>query len=301
MLKRLIPLPILLLNCVWALPVYSQTNILYLNSTRGSGTGTYGSYRSAIADSLDNYQDGSIFDVDFVQTHVPGNLATFLNTKPIDYYDQIWFDTTILNTSYVLNSNDFTALNTWAASSQPEFILDSSFFARNHTSGVASDSAAAVTINQALALQEAGGGIFIGTDDGYFVNTANQILWNFGFDSFFAGVANITSNGSFVGDLLLEPESVGADFFTNHLQGLSTSHVPIGTHVLNENGGNRTIEIYENLYSLSPGHISHIGASFNTGDFTTPIDDPTTVPEPGSVLGLLFVGIFGTSRLRKQR
>ena len=47
-------------------------NILYLNSTRGPGTGTIGNFRSTIADALDNYQDGNVFDVDFIQTHVAG-------------------------------------------------------------------------------------------------------------------------------------------------------------------------------------------------------------------------------------
>ncbi|HLO48821.1 MAG TPA: hypothetical protein VK211_10445, partial [Kamptonema sp.] len=45
-------------------------NILYLNSTRGFGTGNFGNFRSTIANALDNYQDGTIFDVDFVQTQV---------------------------------------------------------------------------------------------------------------------------------------------------------------------------------------------------------------------------------------
>ncbi|NQZ65403.1 MAG: hypothetical protein HRT59_26025 [Crocosphaera sp.] len=58
-------------------------NILYLNSTRGRGTGNLGNFRSVIADTLDNYQNGSVFDVDFVQTHIAGDGASFLNAKPI--------------------------------------------------------------------------------------------------------------------------------------------------------------------------------------------------------------------------
>jgi hypothetical protein len=119
-------------------------------------------------------------------------------------------------------------------------------------------------------------------------------LSNFGFDGLFTGVYYITPNASFVGDLLLAPEPVGSDFFTTNLQELSTSYVPVGTHVLNENGGNRTIEIYEQLYSYSPDKVIHIGASFRT-------DQSTSVPESSSVLGLLTFGILGAAfRLKRQ-
>ena len=116
-----------------ALPATAIDNILYLNSTRGPGTGSLGNFRSTIADFIDNYEDGNVFDVDFVQTHVSGDLASFLNAKPIDYYDQIWFDTTIYQ-STLLNGADLDALNIWSINKQPEFILDSSFFFRNKRS-----------------------------------------------------------------------------------------------------------------------------------------------------------------------
>ena len=278
----------------------SLDKILYLNSTRGHAS-NYGSFREPIADTLDDYKRNTVFDVDFIQTHIPGNLADWLNSKPLGYYDQIWFDTTVLS-SPLLDSNDLLALNTWAENKQPEFILDSSFFARNRARYIhgkpvdyLTASSASATINQALALQEAGGGIFIGTDHNCCTNTANQILGNFGFDGFFTGSYNITSNASFVGDLFFDPEPVGSDFFTNHLAGLSTSSVPVGTHVLNENGGNRTIEIYEQLYSYSPGKVVHVGASFRT--------DLESVPEPGAVGGLALLGAIGLGKLvtRKRK
>lgn len=269
-------------------------NILYLNSTRGTGTNGLEYFRQPIADTLDNYQDGTIFDVDFLQTQIPGSLASWLDAKPVGYYDQIWFDTIIYRTS-LLNQADLTALNTWAAYKQPEFILDSSFHWRNKQSNTLTNSAAAVTVNQALALKDAGGGIFIGTDHDYneFADTANQILSNFGFDGLFTGSYLITANASFVGNLLLAPEPVGSDFFTNNLEGLTTSYVPVGTHVLNENGGNRTIQIYEEFYSYSPDKVVHIGASFRS-------DQPKSVPESSSVLGLLVFGAFGAGSLVKR-
>lgn len=292
-------------------PSMAIDNILYLNSTRGIGTGDYGNFRNLIADTLDNYQDGNIFNVDFVKTQIPGNLASLLDSKPVDYYNQIWFDTTIYKT-FVLNQTDLLALNTWATNKQPEFILDSSFFARAKNINSITNSAQAVTINEALALKNQGGGILIGTDHNDFAYNANLLLANFGFDPFFknidanssfisdsllsAGLASadfftnnlqqsftdnfftgsylITANGSFVGDSLLSPEPVGADFFTNNLQGLSTSNVPTGKHTLNQNGGNRTIEIFESLYSLSPSKIVHIGTSFFTGSQISDIDNP---------------------------
>ncbi|NEP77981.1 MAG: hypothetical protein F6K39_07210 [Okeania sp. SIO3B3] len=301
MIKKTIKplLSFFILQLAVVLPATATSNILYLNSTRGQGTGSLGNFRSTIADFIDNYEDGNVFDVDFVQTHVSGDLASFLNAKPIDYYDQIWFDTTILVTS-LLNAADLNALNTWSINKQPEFILDSSFFLRNRTSNTMTASSGALTINQALALQDAGGGIFIGTDDQNFYNTANQILSNFGFDELFTGAHIITSNGSFVGDSMLTPNSVGSDFFTNHLQGLSTSNVPIGTHVLNENGGNRTINIYENLFSYSPNKIAHIGTSFDPGSQITPIDNPElpeSIPESSSILGLFALGGLGIRSL----
>ena len=267
------------------------TNILYLNSTRGAGTGALGNFRHVIANAIDDYDGGAVFDVDFVQNHVGGNLSAHLGAHPIDYYDQIWFDTTILNT-ILLNGDDLTALNAWAANDQPEFILDSSYFFRNKTSNVLSASATAVTVNEALALRGAGGGILIGTDHHQFADTANQILDNFGFDGAFTGSFNITPNATFVGDLLIQPEAVnGPQFFVNHLQGLSTSNVPIGLHTLNGNGGNRNIEIFEALFSNSPGHVSHVGASFETGDGETPV-----LPEPTStalfILGMGALGLF---------
>jgi hypothetical protein len=205
------------LTIAMANPATAADNILYLNSTRGLGTANYGNYRSAIANTLDNYQDGSLFDVDFIQTQVAGDLAFWLNSKPAGYYNQIWFDTTIYNTS-VLNATDLAALNTWAANKQPEFILDSSFFFRNKLSNTLTPSATAATIAEALALKNNGGGIFIGTDHNDYAHTANQILTNFGFDGLFTGLYNITSNGSFMGDLLLSSGSVGSDLFANNLQ-----------------------------------------------------------------------------------
>ncbi|MDY7004094.1 MAG: PEP-CTERM sorting domain-containing protein [Cyanobacteriota bacterium] len=289
-----------ILQLAVVLPATATSNILYLNSTRGQGTGSRGNFRSTIADFIDNYEDGNVFDVDFVQTHVSGDLASFLNAKPIDYYGQIWFDTTISRTS-LFNAADLDALNTWSINKQPEFILDSSFFVRNRTSNTMTASSGAVTVNQALALQDAGGGIFIGTDHNDFAYTANQVLANFGFDELLTGNHHsITSNGSFVGDSMLAPNSVGSDFFTNHLQGLSTSNVPIGTHVLNENGGNRTINIYENLFSYSPNKIAHIGTSFDPGNRLTDIRNPEipeSVPEPSSILGLFVLGGFGVRSL----
>ncbi|MBP0030910.1 hypothetical protein [Roseofilum sp. Guam] len=270
----------------------SLDKILYLNSTRGYGTGNFGSFRQPIANALDNYKGGTVFDVDFVQTHVSGNLASWLNSKPLGYYDQIWFDSTIYSTS-LLNQDDLLALNTWAVNKQPEFILDSAFFFRNRISNSLTASASAATVNQALALQNAGGGIFIGTDHNQFAYTANQILSNFGFDGFFTGAYHITPNASFVGDLLLDPEPVSSDLFTNNLQGLSTSYVPVGTHVLNENGGNRTIEIYEQLYSYSPGKVVHIGASFRT--------DIESVPEPGTVGSLIIIGVVGLGQIVSRK
>lgn len=294
-----------IISLTLANPATATENILYLNSTRGDGTLNYGNFRHLIANTLDNYKDGNIFDVDYIQTHVPGNLAFWLNSKPLEYYHQIWFDTTIYKT-FVLNTADLSALNTWAGYQQPEFILDSSFFARSDNTNSITNAAASVTINQALALKEKGRGIFIGTDHNSFAYTANQILANFGFDGSFTNSYNITSNGSFVGDLLLSPEPVSNDFFTKNLQGLSTSNVPIGKHILNENGGNRTIEIYENLYSYSPGKISHVGSSFSTGTNISDINnpnqpDPKDIPEPGSSFGLLAFGIFGFRSILKRK
>ena len=280
----------------------STTNILYLNSTRGPGTGNLEPFRGAIANTLENYQNGTVFDVDFVQTQVPGSVGLWLNSKPVGFYNQIWFDTSIYQTS-ILNTVDFGAINAWAANKQPEFILDSSFAFRNKETTTLTPSATAVTINQALALKNAGGGILIGTDHNDFAYTANQILTNFGFDSLFTGVESITANGSFVGNLLLNPQPVGSDFFVNNLQGLSTSNVPIGTHVLNANGGDRTIKIIENLFSYSPYKVVHVGASFDTGNNITPIDNPESVPEPTNILGTLAFGavIFRWRVKRKQQ
>ncbi|WP_293302271.1 MULTISPECIES: alpha/beta hydrolase [unclassified Microcoleus] len=277
----------------------STTNILYLNSTRGFGTLNLENFRGAIANALENYQGGTVFDVDFVQTQVPGSLGLSLNSKPVGFYNQIWFDTSIYQTS-ILNTVDFAAINAWAANKQPEFILDSSFAFRNKETTTLTPSAAAATINQALALKNAGGGILIGTDHNDFAYTANQILTNFGFDGLFTGVTEITANGSFVGDLMLNPYKVKSDFFVNNLQGLSTSNVPIGTHTLNANGGDRTIKIIENLFSYSPNKVVHVGASFDTGNNMTPIDDPESVPEPTTVLGTLAFGAV-ISRWRMKR
>jgi hypothetical protein len=84
-----------LISIAIASPATAADNILYLNSIRGLGTGNLEYYRQSISDTLDNYSDGTIFDVDFVQTHIPGSLASWLNSKPVGYYNQIWFDTSI--------------------------------------------------------------------------------------------------------------------------------------------------------------------------------------------------------------
>ena len=82
---------------------------------------------------------------------------------------------------------------------------------------------------------------------------------------------------------------------TNPSIASTTSNVPIGMHQLNANGGNRLIEIFENLFSNSPGHVSHIGSSFDTGAGTNPL-----LPEPGT-LTLIAVGLgFAALRRRKR-
>lgn len=295
---------ILALNSiVFLLPEAEAANILYLNSTRGPGTIGLGPHRNAIANTLDDYGDGSIFDVDFIQTHIAGDLAVLLEAQPIDYYDQIWFDTSIFGRT-ILNSEDLNALNIWSANDQPEFILDSSFAFRNKRTSTLQNSARSVTINAALALQNVGGGILIGTDHNSYAYTANQILENFGFDDLFTGVFYTTKNASFVGNLFLEPEPVSSDFFTENLQYLSTSNVPVGKHVLNENGGDRIIEIYENLFSVtSRGEkVVHIGASFDTGSKVTDIsslNDVNDVPTPAT--GLISMIVSVSAWLRKKK
>lgn len=248
-------------------------NILYLNSTRGYGTGSAG-YRKAIAETLNNYKKGTVFNVIYIKNHIKGDLSSLINKKCEGYYSQIWFDTTIYNQE-LLTEEDLAALNKWAAHHPPEFILDSTFFARGwrstHTS--LTPTAAAITINEALWLRKKGGGIFIGTDHNNYALTANQVLENFGFDRLFSDMDMISSDGYFIGKLLLEPERVDNEFFTHHMRNLSASNVPIGFHRLNENGGNRTIRIHEALYSMNPDHVAHIGASFPTGNLLMPISE----------------------------
>ncbi|WP_426563172.1 hypothetical protein [Dapis sp. BLCC M172] len=76
MFKPLVSFAILQLAV--ALPATATSNILYLNSIRGWGTTSVKDFCSTIADFVDNYEDGNVFDVDFVQTHVSGYLASFL-------------------------------------------------------------------------------------------------------------------------------------------------------------------------------------------------------------------------------
>ncbi|WP_166404843.1 SMP-30/gluconolactonase/LRE family protein [Desulfonema ishimotonii] len=259
------------------------TNILYLNSTRGSGTMRYGDYRKAIADALANYQNSAVFNIDSVQEHQAGDLAARLRGKPDGFYNQIWFDTTLWDKP-VLSDDDLAALSDWAAYHQPEFILDSTFFYRNKKDNTLSSAATAITVNEALWLRDAGGGIFIGTDHNTFARTADQILAHFGFGkTSFTGNYEISDDGYFFGKLLVGPETVGDTFFTEHFEGLTTARIPVGVHLLNENGGNRQIEIREVLFSMSseylnntpPQHIPHIGASFDTGNMLIPIATPS--------------------------
>ncbi|NEO83321.1 MAG: alpha/beta hydrolase [Spirulina sp. SIO3F2] len=272
----------------------SLTNILYLNSIRGKGTGGFGGYRYTIADALNNYEDGNVFNVDFIPIHSGGNLSDLLNDNPIEHYNQIWFDTTISGAK-ILNQEDFLALNRWSSYSQPEFILDTSFFHRNLRVHSLKDAASAVTINEALALRDAGGGIFIGTDGEPFAQTANQILENFGFDGLFKQNSWITADGEFIGDLALLPEIVGSEFFYDNLRGLSTTNIPIGVHTLNENAGNRTIELREHLYAINTrgDRMSLIAASFEFGSRRSDITDPQPVPEPSTLISLIVFGTVG--------
>ncbi|MEM9538057.1 MAG: PEP-CTERM sorting domain-containing protein [Cyanobacteria bacterium P01_E01_bin.42] len=59
--------------------------------------------------------------------------------------------------------------------------------------------------------------------------------------------------------------------------------------------------MYEALYSLSPDRVAHIGMSFDPGKKERDITDPTDVPEPSTILGILTILGFGSISLKRQK
>ncbi len=247
-------------------------------------------HRRRMADFVDAYKGGNTFRVNFVSSRQGGALAQAIAAQS---YDILVLDL-LANRSY-LNADDFAALQGFYASGKRALMLDGSFWIRsirhNRTTNFPGINGAtgALTINQLTAILDAGGGILIGTDHNSYQVGANDALRALIPDAKFQGLTSPSTNGSFIGTVLLaHAEPVRAIDILEHWQTIpNQGEAPVGSFT---DFQGRPVQLFSLVSTADqPGRGAkrpYISASFDPGDEEFAIDSDTapvvddTPPEP---------------------
>lgn len=181
------------------------TSILWWNGMRSHTPGATDGSRSQMADHVNNFSGGQVFEVTFRRSTRGGALAQTLSEGR---YAIVVLD--ITDNRIHLNTADTEALKRFYASGRNALMLDGSFMIRSmpirsRTRFPGSNgSSAALLVNQLTLLQQAGGGILIGADHGQWQNNPNKALKALLPGVAFKGVTNPSTDGHFIGRGLLE-------------------------------------------------------------------------------------------------
>lgn len=160
--------------------------------------------RAAMANYIDAFGDGTAYEVTFRNSTRRGDLARALTGQR---YDILVLDVTTRSNNF--NRADLDALRATYQNGTRALMLDGTLWVRNARPGPMTlfpgpnGASAALLMNQIRALEEAGGGILIGTDHREFQVGANALVNALVPGARFSGRTNPSRDGDFIGSVLL--------------------------------------------------------------------------------------------------
>lgn len=251
-------------------------SVLWFNAMPDYSPEVVSRHRQQMAQFLDQYREGKVFNVTYERNLQGGGLAAALRGGQ---YDILILDTA--NQRKRMNAEDVQALQQFYGAGRRTLMLDGSFAIRNINHNPTTKfpgrngSSGAILINQLSALAERGGGVLIGTDHNIWQVNANAALGALVPGARFKGTTNPSTDGDFIGTTLIGGrESVKALDLLRHWESVpNQGEAPVGT--FQDFSGQQIV-----LYSLvetadKPGggrKRPYISASYYPGDNRIPID-----------------------------
>lgn len=263
----------------WAGAVQAQHDarkVLWFNGMPDIPPTFVSRHRRDMARFVDNYGDGTAFDVTYKQVVRGGGLAAELRSGQ---YDIVVLDLT--NREKRLNTADAEALRQFYASGRSGLMLDGSFAIRNidinRTTAFpgVNGSSGGLLMNQMYALAENGGGVLIGTDHNVWQSNANAALQAIVPGARFQGTTNPSTDGDFIGSTLLASRViVTARDLLKHWESVpNQGEAPVGQF---KDFRGRPVVLFSLVETADkPGggrKRPYISASFSAGQDRIPID-----------------------------
>lgn len=209
----------LVIRCAWAFltcfavlfaaPQMGQAQhdarrVLWFNAMPDAGAEFNSSHRRKMARYVDEYGQGTAFQVTYKRRTNRGALASELSAGG---YDILILDMT--NRRAAFNQMDVAALQKFYAGGRRNLMLDGSFAIRSYQRNRTTDfpgvdgSSGGLLMNQLYALAERGGGVLIGTDHDDWQANANAALRALVPRAAFQGSTDPSTDGDFIGSTLL--------------------------------------------------------------------------------------------------
>lgn len=257
--------------------------VLWFNAMPDMGTSVRSSHRKKMADYLTSYRNGAAFNVTYTRSTRGGAMAVALNNAP---YDIVVLD--MGNDRVRMNGADATSLQHFYASGHDNLMLDGTFSIRNITHNQRTrfpgenGAIGGLLVNQIAALAERGGGILIGTDHDNWQLNANKALAALIPGASFSGVTNPSTDGDFIGTILLgQREEIAAIDVLRHWESIpNQGEAPVGEYL---DFLGRPVVLYSLVETADkPGggrKRPYISTNFFPGDDRIPIDSEEKVFE----------------------
>lgn len=257
------------------------SRVLWFSSIPDLGPEVSSRHRKEMADYLDQYQGGQLFDVTYVRNLGGGGLASALAAGQ---YNIVILD--MANRRKRMNGQDAQALQQFYQRGHQAIMLDGSFAIRNVNHNPTTDfpgrngSSAGILVNQISALAERGGGVLIGTDHNIWQVNANAALAALVPGAKFKGTTNPSTDGDFIGvSLIGARESVKAVDLLRHWESVpNQGEAPVGNF---QDFTGKPVVLYSLVETADkPGggrKRPYISASYFPGENRIPIDSEKEV------------------------
>lgn len=263
--------------------------VLFVNGTSSSGP-SRNAFRKEMSDWLNTVENGRVFESSFFRYSRTGGLARALeenaNTQVL-----------VLDLSHRISQvdrSDAAALQAFYSSGKNALILDGSFGIRSLRMGGRPEvlfpgiegSSGGLLANQIVALAGMGGGILIGTDHFDFQVPANAALRALLPDAQFTGTTNPSTDGAFIGDVLLNTHTpVKPAVLLRHWETVpNQGEAPIGSYTDFTGAPVRLYTLVEAADKPGGGRKRpYISASFDPGNRRFDLDSefaPARSPQP---------------------